>query len=252
MPKFFVEKEDFKDGYILIKDEDAIHINSVLRMKINDEIICCDNNSNDYRCLITQLDKKLVKASILEKFKNENEHSIKVTLYQGISKGERMELTIQKCVEGGIDKIVPVITDYTAVNFKGKEEKKIKRWNKISESAAKQCGRGKIPVVENIMNFKDAVNYALKYNENIIFPYEKEEENSLKNAVKSIISGSIAVFIGPEGGFSQEEIQFIKEKGIKTISLGKRILRTETAGLVTLVIILYELEDSYNFNKQEL
>ena len=245
MPKFFVEKEDFKDGYILIKDEDAIHINTVLRMKINDEIICCDNNSNDYRCLITQLDKKFVKASILEKFKNENEPSVKVTLYQGISKGERMELTIQKCVEGGIDKIVPVITDYTAVSLKGKEEKKVKRWNKISETAAKQCGRGKIPIVEDIKSFKDSVCDALQNNENIIFPYEKEKENNLKNALKSIVSGSIAIFIGPEGGFSEGEIQFVKEKGIKTISLGKRILRTETAGLVTLVILLYELEDSY-------
>ena len=237
MPKFFVEKEDFKDGYILIKDEDAIHINTVLRMKINDEIICCDNNSNDYRCLITQLDKKFVKASILEKFKNENEPSVKVTLYQGISKGERMELTI--------DKIVPVITDYTAVSLKGKEEKKVKRWNKISETAAKQCGRGKIPIVEDIKSFKDSVCDALQNNENIIFPYEKEKENNLKNALKSIVSGSIAIFIGPEGGFSEGEIQFVKEKGIKTISLGKRILRTETAGLVTLVILLYELEDSY-------
>lgn len=153
-----------------------------------------------------------------------------------------MELVIQKCIEIGVDSIVPVKTEHTVVKLDGKEEKKIARWNKIAESAAKQCGRGKIPVVENVMTFKQAVEKA-KSLDMAIIPYEKEEKNTLKAVTKKFKGTSIGVFIGPEGGFSNDEIVLAGENGITSVTLGKRILRTETAGLVTSVILLYELEE---------
>ena len=131
-----------------------------------------------------------------------------------------MELVIQKCIEIGVDSIVPVKTEHTVVKLDGKEEKKIARWNKIAESAAKQCGRGKIPVVENVMTFKQAVEKA-KSLDMAIIPYEKEEKNTLKAVTKEFKGTSIGVFIGPEGGFSNDEITLAGENGITSVTTRK-------------------------------
>lgn len=241
MPKFFVDKSKIYDNHIEITDTDAGHIAAVLRGRIGDEIIVCDGMGTDYICTLSEVSKKMVKAQIKESLKNENEPSVKITLYQGLPKSDKMELVIQKCVETGVDRIVPVKTDFTVVNLKGKEEKKVLRWNKISESAAKQCQRGKIPEVSEIMTFDEAIKDALKL-DGAIIPYEKETKRSIREAAKGYTGKSIGVFIGPEGGFSEQEIKKALEADILSVTLGKRILRTETAGLVTSVILLYELE----------
>lgn len=242
MPKFFVNSDSINDHTITLEDENAKHIGNVLRGKIGDVITVCDGQGRDYECEITEITKKTVIAKITDIFTNDNEPDIKITLYQGLPKADKMELVIQKCIEIGIDRIVPVKTEHAVVKLDGKEEKKLIRWNKIAESAAKQCGRGKIPVVDSVMNFKDAINEAVNL-DGAIIPYEKEKENSLKTFAKAFKGKSIGIFIGPEGGFSEDEINFAIEKGVKSVTLGKRILRTETAGLVASVILLYELED---------
>lgn len=242
MPKFFVNSENINDHIITLEGENARHIASVLRAKTGDSITVCDGLGRDYECVIEEINKKSVIAKITDIFTNDNEPSIKITLYQGLPKADKMELVIQKCIEIGVDRIVPVKTEHAVVKLEGKEDKKLQRWNKIAESAAKQCGRGKIPKVDSLMSFKEAINEATSL-DGAIIPYEKEKENTIKNFAKEFKGKSIGVFIGPEGGFSEEEIKFAFEKGVKAITLGKRILRTETAGLVTSVILLYELED---------
>lgn len=242
MPKFFVNSENIDDHIVTLKDDNARHIGNVLRGKPGDVITVCDGEGMDYQCEIIAVSKKEVTAKIIDIFSNENEPDIKITLYQALPKSDKMELVIQKCIEIGVDRIVPVSTEHTVVKLEGKEDKKLARWNKIAESAAKQCGRGKIPKVDKITDFKTAVTGSAEL-DGAIIPYEKERENTIKSFVKNFRGKSIGIFIGPEGGFSHGEMEYALSKGVASVTLGKRILRTETAGLVASVILLYELED---------
>ena len=242
MPKYFTEPENIKDGFIEIFSDEAKHILNVMRMEIGDTLTICDGQSNDYLCRICETGKNCLKAKIEETTKSESEPKTKITLYQGLPKSDKMELIIQKCVEIGVCRIVPVITERAVVKIEkgAKEDKKTERWQKIAESAAKQSGRGIIPAVERPMKFKDAIEEAVKNGEAII-PYENEKDRGLKEFVKNSKAENIGIFIGPEGGFDTKEIEFAVENGVMSVTLGKRILRTETAGLVTSAIVLYEL-----------
>ena len=242
MYHFFAEHENIHDSYIDIVGSDVNHIKNVLRFKEGDKLLISSGDNVDYECSIASMSDEYIRADILSKDEQGKELPSRIILFQGLPKADKMELVIQKCIEIGVDSIVPVKTEHTVVKLDGKEEKKISRWNKIAESAAKQCGRGKIPVVENVMTFKQAVEKA-KSLDMAIIPYEKEEKNTLKAVTKEFKGTSIGVFIGPEGGFSSDEIALAGENGITSVTLGKRILRTETAGLVTSVILLYELEE---------
>ena len=242
MHKFFTPKELIDGDVAKILGDDVKHIYKVLRIAEGEKVVLNNCEGLEYLAKVTDVNKQEVSLEIIEKLDLNNESEIKVFLFQGLPKADKMELVIQKCIEIGVDSIVPVKTEHTVVKLDGKEEKKIARWNKIAESAAKQCGRGKIPVVENVMTFKQAVEKA-KSLDMAIIPYEKEEKNTLKAVTKEFKGTSIGVFIGPEGGFSNDEIALAGENGITSVTLGKRILRTETAGLVTSVILLYELEE---------
>lgn len=242
MPKYFTEPENIKDGFIEIFSDEAKHILNVMRMEIGDTLTICDGQSNDYLCRICETGKNCLKAKIKETTKSESEPKTKITLYQGLPKSDKMELIIQKCVEIGVCRIVPVITERAVVKIEkgAKEDKKTERWQKIAESAAKQSGRGIIPAVERPMKFKDAIEEAVKNGEAII-PYENEKDRGLKEFIKNSKAENIGIFIGPEGGFDTKEIEFAVENGVMSVTLGKRILRTETAGIVTSAIVLYEL-----------
>ena len=242
MAKFFVSNNLIKDDRVFIDGENVNHIINSLRCKIGEEIEISTGDGFDYLCKIEEISKDLVIAKIIDCFGNESEPNVKITLYQGLPKAEKMELIIQKCIELGIDEIVPINTDRTIVKLAGKEEKKLDRWNKIAEAAAKQSRRGKVPKVRSIINFSKAIQQASKNDINII-PYEKEEKNNIKNIIKDFNGKTIGIFIGPEGGFSEKEIEMAIENNIKPITLGKRILRTETAGFITTAILLYELEE---------
>lgn len=242
MYKFFVDNNSIIDNKVFIYGENANHIINSLRCKIGEKIEISSGDGFDYLCSIEEVLKDKVIAKIIDCFGNESEPNIKITLYQGLPKAEKMELIIQKCVELGIDEIVPINTNRTIVKLDGKEDKKLKRWNKISEVAAKQSRRGKIPKIQPIINFDKAIKEAFKNNLNII-PYEKETKNNIKSIIKNFKGKNIGVFIGPEGGFSEKEIELAINNNIMPITLGKRILRTETAGFITTAILLYELED---------
>lgn len=244
MHHFFVDKNQIIGESITIQGADVNHIKNVLRMKNGQEVLVSDGEGNEYLCIIESLLQESVFAKILEERMNTNELPSKIYLFQGLPKSDKMELIIQKAVELGAFEIIPVATKRAIVKLDSKkEESKRKRWQGICESAAKQSMRGLVPTVTKVMTFKEAVLYGKDFELKLI-PYELEiGMDKTKSAIGNVKPGtSIGIFIGPEGGFEESEIEFAKENGIIPISLGKRILRTETAGLTTLSILMYLLE----------
>ena len=241
MPKFFFNKNDISRGQVQLFGEDEKHIKTVLRAREGEEITLCDGEGMDYQCRIASLERGVL-LDIISKDLCETEPKTKITLYQGLPKADKMELIIQKCVELGVDRIVAVSTERAIVKLDKKETKKLERWQKIAEAAAKQSGRGKIPEIgQQVLKFKEAVAEA-KELDGAIIPYEREQETGIRQFVQNFKGESVGVFIGPEGGFADEEIALAQENGITPITLGKRILRTETAGMTTTAILLYELD----------
>ena len=241
MPKFFFNKNDISRGQVQLFGEDEKHIKTVLRAREGEEVTLCDGEGVDYQCRIASLERGVL-LDIISKEVCETEPKTKITLYQGLPKADKMELIIQKCVELGIDRIVAVSTERAIVKLDKKEAKKLERWQKIAEAAAKQSGRGKIPEIsQQVLKFKEAVAEAKKL-DGAIIPYEREQETGIRQFVHGFQGESVGIFIGPEGGFSDEEIALAQENGITPVTLGKRILRTETAGMTTTAILLYELD----------
>lgn len=243
MRKFFVEESAIKNNKVFISGEDVNHIKNVLRLKVGDNIIVSNGKYGEYEVKIIDICRDVIEGQIVQKIENNSEPSVDITLFQGIPKGEKMELIIQKAVEIGVKKIIPVITERVIVKLDKKSaEKKAERWQKISEQAAKQCGRNVIPEVEQPISYNQAIKLLESY-DLVLVLYEKEKDKTLKE-ILSVLSNkprSIAVLIGPEGGFSEKEVELVSRFII--ISLGPRILRTETAGLVAVSIILYQSGD---------
>ena len=253
MPKFFVKENQINNNKIQILGDDVNHIANVLRMKKEDELqVCNQDTGENYMSKITEITKKSVECEIIEKLNHTTESNVNITLYQGIPKFEKMELIIQKNTEIGIKKIVPVIMERTIVKLDEKMAiKKIERWQKIAEIAAKQSMRDIIPKVENAIKLKNIENLNSNYDA-ILVAYENEYKNMLKQELAKLKDikkkensniYNIAIVIGPEGGISEKEIAILKNYNAKFVSLGKRILRTETAGLVMAGNIMYELEE---------
>ena len=252
MPKFFVENNQIKNDTIYIKDKDVNHIKKVLRKNIEDEITICDENTKqDYLCKITNIEENEITCKILKELETNVESNIEVSIFQGLPKADKMELIIQKSVELGVHDITPIEMKRCVVKLKEKDKtKKIERWQKISEVAAKQCGRNYIPKINNIENLKE-ISEKIKDYDAVLVAYEEEKENTLKNELKLLKKDNqennkkikIAIVIGPEGGIDKEEINALEKNGAKIITLGKRILRTETVALNVLSIIMYELEN---------
>lgn len=239
MYHFYTDKSDIGDKSITLHGEDVNHIKNVLRMHAGEEIIICDGEGDDYHCRISSLNADSIEAEILDCGISETEMPVKVYLFQGLPKKDKMEMIIQKTVELGVYEIVPVMTRRVIVKLDDdkKEAKKLERWQAISESAAKQSGRGIIPKIDGVMSFKKALEWA-KEMDMAIIPYENAESSSEGIAESRKIIESfrgkekVAVFIGPEGGFEPEEVELAMQYGVKPVTLGKRILRTETAGLM--------------------
>ena len=245
MHRFFVEEPGMGENRITITGGDVNHIKNVLRMSAGDQICVINGQNNkEYYCEITDIGADAVETKICEIREADQELPNQIVLFQGLPKSDKMELIIQKAVELGVYRIVPVSTDRTVVKLDAKKEaNKRKRWMNISESAAKQSGRLCIPEVTSVVSFREALEMAKKMDVRLI-PYELADGmEKTREIMSSIQPGqSIAVFIGPEGGFESSEIEKAMEMGISPITLGKRILRTETAGLVTLAMLVYNLE----------
>ena len=244
MHHFFVTPEQVKGEHIYIEGSDVNHIKNVLRMKIGEELGISDGNNKKYLCEIESMTSEEVCVAIKEEQRGDTELPSKIYLFQGLPKSDKMELIVQKAVELGAYEIIPVVTKRAVVKLDAKKaSKKVERWNSIAESGAKQSGRNVIPKVTDVMTWKEAMEYA-KALDVVLIPYELAEGmQETRDIIAQIQSGqSIGIFIGPEGGFETAEVENAMEHGAKPITLGKRILRTETAGLTTLSILMYHLE----------
>ena len=244
MPRFYVQNTTGFEKSIEITGEDVNHIKNVLRLREGDCIVIGDGSGKDYICTISDIGQQSVLADIEDIVANASELPVKIVLFQGVPKGDKFEFVIQKAVELGVSEIIPVYMDRTVVKLDSKKElKKLERYNAIAMSAAKQSGRGIIPVVKEYMTYNKAIDYAKTLSMNIV-PYESAKGIEYSREVIASISGndSIGIFIGPEGGFAAEEIEKAKSIDAKIITLGNRILRTETAGMAILSIIGFEIE----------
>lgn len=245
MHRFYVDESSILKDEIIITGPDVNHIKNVLRMKAGDELVICNGQGKDFYCIIeresdTQIDCRIIKIQ-----NTDTELESKLYLFQGVPKKDKMELIIQKAVELGAFEIIPVMTHRTIVKIedKKKELKKVERWQSISTSAAKQSNRGIIPKVTETMTLKQAFAFAKNLDCKVI-PYENADQiEKTREIINNINSGqSVGIFIGPEGGFEESEIKLALEEGIQPITLGRRILRTETAGLAILAAIMLHLE----------
>ena len=244
MPKFFVEKDDILNESVTVSGGDAVHILKVLRLSEGDKVTLCDGQGTDYDAEILKTSKDSVTFALKEGYPCEAEPRVQVTLFQGLPKQGKMDFIIEKCTELGISRIVPVSAKRSVVNIRDEkaEDKKLSRWRKIASESVKQCGRGIIPEVLDVLTFKEAVEFS-KDLDLVIAPYENERSTSIKEALSGKTPKSVGIFIGPEGGIADEEIEILEKAGIKTVTLGKRILRTETAGLAALTAVMYEYSE---------
>lgn len=247
MYKFFVKEEQIEDNKINIIGEDVNHIKNVLRVEIGEKIcICNKDTSKSYMCKITELGNGFVISEILEEVSETTEANTYIHIFQGLPKSDKFEFIIEKLTEIGVKEITPVSMKRSIVKLDEKDKiKKLDRWQKIAEVAAKQSKRDSILQVNNVINFQNIFEKVEDY-DILLVAYEEEKENTLKKVLSKFKEENglkVAVIIGPEGGIDENEIKLCKENSFTSVTLGKRILRTETAPLVIASNILYELED---------
>ncbi|MBQ8790461.1 MAG: 16S rRNA (uracil(1498)-N(3))-methyltransferase [Ruminiclostridium sp.] len=239
-PRFFSDNIDADSDTILIDGEDAKHITSVLRMKKGDKAIICDKNSTDYLCELESGDKSFVEFRVMESRKNSAEPDVEITLYQAVPKNDKLDFIVQKATELGATRIVPFNSKRCVSKPDSKSaEKKVQRLQRICYEASKQCGRGIIPEVMPFTDFKSAVNSIEDDTTALIF-YECGGEK-IKNI--DLSKKKIAIFIGSEGGFEKEEVDFAVSKGFISAYLGERILRCETAPIAALAVLMNVTEN---------
>lgn len=245
MYQFFVEPCQIQEKTVRIEGNDVNHIKNVLRMKVGEELSVSNGlDGKEYRCGIVSMDEECVVCELRFVKEDGVELPSQVYLFQGLPKADKMELIIQKAVELGVHAVVPVAAKRCVVKLDDKKAKsKITRWQGIAEAAAKQSKRRIVPEIMDVMSFKEAIAYTKDFEVKLI-PYELAEDMAkTKEIIRNLQPGQrVAIFIGPEGGFEEAEVQLAMEKGVEPITLGKRILRTETAGFTVLSWIMYQLE----------
>ncbi len=246
MQHFFVTTDRVEKPYIYIEGSDVNHMKNVLRMRQGERLSVSDGDNCRYLCRIEGYEEGKAVLEILEEEKQDMELASKIYLFQGLPKGDKMELILQKAVELGAYQVIPVAMKRCVVRLDAKKaEKKVGRWNEIAKGAAKQSGRGRIPEVGRVMGFYEALAMAEELDV-LLIPYELAEGmEHTRQVIGAVRPGqSVGILIGPEGGFDKEEVNAAAAAGAKEITLGRRILRTETAGLAVLSILMYHLEDA--------
>lgn len=247
MHHFLAEPSQIGDGLVTITGADVNHMKNVLRMKPGEKAEISGGDGLRYLCVLEAFTEAGACLRIEDVEADAVELPSKIYLFQGLPKSDKMELIIQKAVELGAYEVIPVATKRAVVKLDEKKAaKKVQRWQAISEGAAKQSGRAMVPNVHAVMTFTEALKYAEELDVRLI-PYEKASGMGVtKQAVESILPGqSVGIFIGPEGGFEESEVEQAREAGALPVSLGKRILRTETAGLAVLSVLMYHLEITF-------
>lgn len=245
MPRFFVSKDQFP----IITGSDIHHLKDVLRMKIGDQLELLDGTGKVYHAEISKITRDKIACKILSEKIEDTDSKIKVTIAQALPKGRKMDFMIEKCTELGVHRIIPIITERSVA-----KSTKLERWQKIAKESAEQCGRAIIPEIAPLTKLEEVLKLRNQFDLGLT-PWELEKKISLKQALKDFLisqspniqipitqSPNILILIGPEGGFSQKEIESAEQAGFTPITLGKRILRTETAGIAILAMINYELE----------
>lgn len=244
MQQFFAEPSMIREGQIILEGQDVNHMKNVLRMKPGENVRISDGSGKAYLCCVRAYEDKKAVLDILGEMDLDTELPSQIWLFQGLPKGDKMELIVQKAVELGAYAVVPFSAKRSVVRLDEKKaEKKRERWQSVAKGAAEQSGRGIIPEVHPLLSFKEALRAAAELDV-ILIPYEKEDGmEGMIQAVRGIRPGqSAGIFIGPEGGFDEAEVRQAMESGAVPVSLGRRILRTETAGLAMLSILMYHLE----------
>ncbi|SHI00388.1 16S rRNA (uracil(1498)-N(3))-methyltransferase [Clostridium grantii] len=248
MHKFFVDKSCFYDDCAEITGDDVKHIFKVLRLKEDDKVVINDCKGKEFLAIIKDINKQRILVDIEEEILDSRESALEVYLFQGLPKAAKMELIIQKTTELGVKEVIPVVTKRVLSSIKNIEGecKKLDRWNKIALEACKQSKRSVIPTIREITYFESVLK-DLKGMDLVLVPYENAENYGIKKVVIDKCKGrdikKIAILIGPEGGFEEEEIEILKDLNCEIVTLGPRILRTETAGMVAMSLIMYELGD---------
>lgn len=269
MQHFFINKNQKENNIIKIVGNDVNHIKNVLRCKINEKLeISVIETEERYLVEILEMNKENIICKVVEKIEDDFESNVNLNIIQALPKADKMELIIQKCTELGVKEITPLELERCIVKISGKDvDKKLERWQTIAETAAKQCRRSIIPKINDLYNLKN-IEEIIKKNDLVILAYENEIENSLKDIINELkfrnlqqeisIAAlnnfgnikretkkedniSIGIIIGPEGGLEEKEVEYLKNLGVKSVSLGKKILRTETVAIVLSSIIMYEL-----------
>ncbi|MFU0799704.1 MAG: 16S rRNA (uracil(1498)-N(3))-methyltransferase [Xylanivirga thermophila] len=244
MNRFFIDPCNIDDGTVHINGEDVKHMTKVLRLKQDDPVELCDGMGNDYLARIIYIGKHEVKAEIEDRSISQGEPKIKVSLYQGIPKGDKMDTIVQKSVELGVYEIIPVVTSRTVIKIRDEEHgnTKVKRWQKISREAAQQSKRGIIPTVHMPISIEEALD--LSKHDLKVMLWEDERKISFKSLIEAgKQSASMAFFVGPEGGLALEEVDMAIQYGWDVAGLGPRILRTETAGMALLSATMFYMEE---------
>lgn len=244
MYRFFVPVENVEGERIRITGDDVNHAKNVLRMSVGEKVVVSCGQGVDYYCIIDFIRENQIGLRIEEEKAAVTELPVAITLFQALPKRDKMELVIQKAVELGAAEIVPVQTRRCVVRLdERKADRKLVRWRAIAEAAAKQSGRGVIPRISEIMSFAEALNYAEQM-DTVLIPYELYEDmaDSVETMRKAAGGSSIGIFIGSEGGFERGEIEQAMGRGAFPLSLGKRILRTETAGMAALSVLMFLIE----------
>lgn len=247
MSHFYILPENINKDTITVSGGEVHHILDVLHKKIGDKISLFDGMANEYTAEIARVSgmgkERVISARIISAGKSVNEPGIKITLYQSIPKSSKMDFIVRKCTEAGVFKIVPVISERTVVKLdSAKKHARVTRWREIARNAAQQSGRGVVPEVGGVVDFSGMLKDCAQKDSCRIILWESERTKSLKEYLKNNYRGnsSISIIIGPEGGFSHGEVAEAEKSGFIKVTLGPRILRTETAGLITTAIILYE------------
>ena len=244
MQHFFVTPDQVAGEWIYIEGSDVNHMKNVLRMKAGEKLYVSDGNNKEYLCKVEDYEEDRAILAILEEKESDRELPSKIWLFQGLPKNDKMEWIVQKSVELGVYKVVPVTTKRAVVKLDAKKAaKKVARWNEIAKSASKQAGRGILPEVGDVVTYKEALQMA-KELDVVLIPYELASGmEHTRTVINQIEPGkSVGIFIGPEGGFDVEEVEQALALGAAEITLGHRILRTETAGLAVLSVLVYQLE----------
>ena len=236
MPRFFVDGPP-EDGMLVLRGENAHHAGRVLRLRPGEAVTLCDGRGTDYDCTVETVEKDAVACRVQDSHPADTEPKQRLTLYMALPKGDKMEFIVQKAVELGASEIVPYLSK-NCVSRPDKTDKKVERWRKIASEAAKQCGRGVLPVVSEVLPVAEAFARAAQ-SETALFLYENENKTGLRDALAAGLGKTVSLMVGPEGGFTPAEAEAAKAAGLVSVPLGTRILRCETAPVAALAAVLY-------------